>query len=171
MQTNVEDFDEDQLIDLKVIGDAAPLTTPSTKREGDDGGSNARPHRSSSPFWSMSRGRNRGGDNPHLNRLHPIEMDEVLAQTQIAAPPSMARLDLQEFGPRALPRPEQSKDHMEGDKFKDRKTPEFEHLRRKLWRDTETPPKLRFYPERVYYVDVRNVKVRCYMCSLPFRCL
>ena len=156
-QPNVEEFDEDQLLSLKVIGDEAPLDPPPQPSSARKTQPSSARRDNSKPFWSMSRGRHRGGDNPHLNRLHPIEMDEVLAQTQIRAPPSMATLELQDFKPRALPRPEQSKEHMEGDKFKDRSTPEFTRLRERLWRDTETPPQLRCYPEKFYYVQVRQV--------------
>ncbi len=96
----------------------------------------------------------RGNDNPHLKRLHALRMEEVLAQTQIAPPPRMESAGEDLVGrPRIIPIFEQCLEHQEGEIFTQRLSPEFEQVRRYMWEDRDTPPRLRFYPEKLYIID------------------
>ncbi len=122
----------------------APLPSPQPERGG--GPRDRQPP----PPRSLAKHRPTG-DNPHLRKLYPLTMEEILSQIQIAPPPEMPPAD----GGRArlMPEVEQSVVHQEGDPFRNRTVPEFIEVRKYLWKDKDSPPPLQCYPEKLYYVE------------------
>jgi hypothetical protein len=97
-------------------------------------------------------------DNPHLSRLHPVQMNELLGQMQIAPPPPLHALDQQELMPRILPYPQQELAHMTGERFKDKSVLQYRIVREFTWPDMNTPPALRLCPKKLYVVDSESAK-------------
>jgi len=94
-----------------------------------------------------------GNQNPHLQRLYPPQMDEILNQTQIVPPPVLDRLVQQEFQPRSLPIPCQEVAHMSGEKFKERSLEQFKVIRGQTWANPNQPPPLKHIPRKLYSVE------------------
>jgi len=92
-------------------------------------------------------------DNPHLDRLHPPQMEELVAQMQIMPPPNLHQLANQELCPRVLPVPMQEIQHMTGDKFKDRSVEQYRVIREATWKDQHTPPVLHLCPKKLYVIE------------------
>ena len=92
-------------------------------------------------------------DNPHLDKLHPPQMDELVAQLQINPPPKLHTLELQELKPRVLPVPLQEIPHMTGEKFKDRCVIQYETMRKATWFDSHTPPNLVNCPQKLFLIE------------------
>ena len=79
-------------------------------------------------------------------------MAELVTQLQFEKPPKLERLDLEPGRPWKLVRPEQDVYHMEGERFKDRYYNELGVVRKRLWKDHNTPLELAVYPSKWYYV-------------------
>jgi len=94
--------------------------------------------------------------NRHLDRLHPIDVEQLMAQMQLNDRPPLAEEDdgQADGRPKLLPEPEQDSRHQEGqpEAFQLKKILEFETVRGLFWSSQDEPPPLRAYPERYYVV-------------------
>ena len=93
------------------------------------------------------------GMNPHLEKLYPPQMEEILGQLQIAPPPVLHTLEQQFLTPRLLPVPLQELAHMTGEKYKDKNVEQFRVIRLYVWSDPQTPPSLQWCPQKLYLID------------------
>ena len=93
------------------------------------------------------------GMNPHLEKLYPPQMEEILGQLQIAPPPVLHTLEQQFLTPRLLPVPLQELAHMTGEKYKDKNVEQFRVIRLFVWSDPQTPPSLQWCPQKLYLID------------------
>jgi hypothetical protein len=79
-------------------------------------------------------------------------MAELVEQQQFEKPTKLERLDLEAGRPWKIVRPGQDIYHMEGERFKDRYYNEFGAIRKRLWKDFNTPPELVKFPIKWYCV-------------------
>jgi len=119
-QPGSQEFDSETIEDIELINDAtsdqdsveATTTALEQKMKLNEGGKVF-------PVGGNVARKAHRNDNPHLDRLHPPQMEELVAQKQIMPPPNLHQLANQELCPRVLPVPMQEIQHMTGDKFKD----------------------------------------------------
>ena len=136
-----QSFKSTAIIDLKVIS-----KSENTQHESDE-----------RKFYNSQRGsiakKQHRGMNPHLEKLYPPQMNEILGQLQIAPPPILHRLEQQSLTPRLLPVPLQELAHMTGEKYKDKNVEQFRIIRSYVWSNSRTPPELKWCPTKLYVVD------------------
>ena len=80
-------------------------------------------------------------------------MPELLAQLQFEKPPVFERLTDEPGRPRKIPRPQQDAIHMEGDKFVHRLNNELKEIRKRIWKDPDTPLDLKYFPSKWFLVE------------------
>lgn len=139
----LQSFKSTAMTDLKVIEnkcDEANLVRPEELKISDLRGGIAKKH-------------DRKGMNPHLEKLYPPQMEEILSQLQIAPPPVLHTLEQQFLTPRLLPVPLQELAHMTGEKYKDKNVEQFRVIRLYVWSDPQTPPSLQWCPQKLYLID------------------
>ena len=79
-------------------------------------------------------------------------MPELLQQKQFDLPPPLKVLD--EAGkPRKIFEPKQDPTHMEGGKYSEKCLKELAVIRDKVWIDRDTPPKLKLFPSKWYFIQ------------------
>jgi len=149
-----QEFDSDTIDDIEIVNDGneadgveAATKAMEQKMKMKEGGGKVYP-----VGGNVARKLHRN-DNPHLDRLHPPQIPELVAQKQIMPPPRLHQLENQELTPRVLPVPMQEIQHMTGDKFKDRSVEQYRIIREATWRDQTTPPKLHMCPKKLYVIE------------------
>ena len=101
----------------------------------------------------MLSNKDQRGDNPHLSRLYPIDMEDVLAQGQLKHTPKLVELKSIPGNPLGIPIPEQTTIHQDGQIYRGKVNNEFVKVREVYWKDPETPPPLGLCPTKLYFVD------------------
>ena len=101
----------------------------------------------------MLSNKDQRGDNPHLSRLYPIDMEDVLAQGQLLPTIKLAEIKSLPGKPLGIPIPEQTTIHQDGQVYRGKVNNEFVKVREVYWRDPETPPPLGLCPTKLYFVD------------------
>ena len=101
----------------------------------------------------MLSNKDQRGDNHHLSKLYPIDMEDVLAQGQLLPTIKLAEIKSLPGKPLGIPIPEQTTIHQDGQVYRGKVNNEFVKVREVYWRDPETPPPLGLCPTKLYFVD------------------
>jgi hypothetical protein len=83
-------------------------------------------------------------------------MPELLAQLQFEKPPVLERLTEEPGRPRKIPQPQQDAVHMEGEKFVHRLCNELKEIRKRLWKDPDTPLELKYLATKWFFIQDLN---------------
>ena len=136
----LQNFESTAIVDLKVIISKS------------DNVEDHPPSSSSDVRGSVAYKKHRGM-NPHLEKLYPPQMHEILDQLQIAPPPILHKVEQQFLTPRILPVPMQELAHMTGEKYKEKNVEQFRVIRLYTWADPQTPPELNWCAKKLYLID------------------
>ena len=166
-ETGDQFFSEDKVIDVEVVSPSKASSSESScasyvsALDSSDNVLKARstgqpqpPAAKSKPeSRKMLSNKDQRGDNPHLSRLYPIDMEDVLAQGQLLPAIKLAEIKSLPGKPLGIPIPEQTTIHQDGQVYRGKVNNEFVKVREIYWRDPETPPPLGLCPTKLYFVD------------------
>ena len=166
VETGDQFFSEDKVMNVEVVSSSSESSCTSyvSAQDSSDSAQKARtvpssgkqqpPATTSKPeSRKMLSNKDQRGDNPHLSRLYPIDMEDVLAQGQLLPATKLAEIKSLPGSPLGIPIPEQTTIHQDGQVYRGKVNHEFVKVRDVYWRDPETPPPLGLCPTKLYFVD------------------